>query len=640
MANGSGGQAAAGQGDGDGPLALQRIQKLPDHVANQIAAGEVVERPAAVVKELLENALDAGARRIEVAFRQGGKGLIRVTDNGHGMSPADARLALERHATSKLRSARDLKDLHTLGFRGEALPSIASVSTFVLRTRTADADVGTQVRVAAPAPPEVSACGCPVGTSVEVQRLFARLPARRKFLRTDRTEAGHIVQTVRLLALAHPEVAFTLIEDGRTVFEARPQATRRDRAQELYGVRVTEGLLELDLAEGPLRLEALLSPPGVGRATRAELLTFINGRPIESATLKNAFGEAYQTHIPHGRHPQLFAFLTLPADWVDVNVHPTKREVRFRDDHSVRRWIVEPVAARLSAAAREALPVPKQPAGQPEGAAAAPPPTPPRAPQRPIRPLRASAPAAPPASTPEPPAAATRAASPAPGAAPAPQPSAAPPAPENEGPAAPVPEAPGVVRSALPTWQFLGVLRDDLLLFASPEGLVHLHVRAAWERIFYEELAAEDDAPQYQQLLFPQALTLDPVEAELLEAALPLLAPMGVIIERFGKDFYRVEAVPDWLQPEAAVALITDWLAQWREEGLPARGTPRLREALLRWLARRRVRQAAFPKEPERAQALLERLLSTERPLADPEGRPTFYEVPLREIYRQLGRTS
>ncbi|MFW6353333.1 MAG: DNA mismatch repair endonuclease MutL, partial [Verrucomicrobiota bacterium] len=320
---------------------MPRIEQLPDDVANQIAAGEVVERPAAVVKELVENALDAGARQIEVEFRHGGKSYLRVTDDGCGMDREDALRALQRHATSKLRGAGDLLTLASFGFRGEALPSIASVSRFTLRTREAEATAGTEVFVDGTRPPEVKDCGMAPGTTVEVSRLFQTVPARRKFLKTDRTEAAHIVLLCRLFAVAHPEIGFTLLEDGQVRFRAGAGGTLENRVREVFGARSAEDLIPVvdrppDPAGGGLVVRGLIARPGTGRATRAELFTFVNRRPVDSRVLNYALIESFHTHIPKGRYPASFLFLEVPPAAVDVNVHPTKREVRFRHDGQVR----------------------------------------------------------------------------------------------------------------------------------------------------------------------------------------------------------------------------------------------------------------------------------------------------------------
>ena len=345
---------------------MPRIQQLSERVANQIAAGEVVERPAAVVKELVENALDAGADHIEIEFRHGGKSYLRVTDDGCGMDEANALMSLKRHATSKLSEATDLLTLNSFGFRGEALPSIASVSRFSLRTREADAEEGVEITTDGSRPPEAKACGIAPGTTVEVSRLFHSVPVRRKFLKTDRTEAAHITLLCRLFAVAHPEISFTLLEDGQVRFRAAQAKDSLTRVREVFGKQLAADLTPLppfepDAASGGIAVSGLVAHPGKGRSTRAELFTFVNRRPVESRTLQYALIESYHTFIPKGRYPACFLFIELPSDAVDVNVHPTKREVRFRDDAKVRSAVMEALLATLKAESenviRQAVPV-------------------------------------------------------------------------------------------------------------------------------------------------------------------------------------------------------------------------------------------------------------------------------------------
>ncbi|HTU02270.1 MAG TPA: DNA mismatch repair endonuclease MutL, partial [Candidatus Sulfotelmatobacter sp.] len=326
---------------------MAKVRILPERVASQIAAGEVIERPAAVVKELVENALDAGATRVTVEFAHAGQSLIRVEDNGLGMSPQDARTALERHATSKIADAADLDRLTTFGFRGEALPSIASVARLTIQTREAGSDSGTEIAVNASRLVHEKACGRPVGTRVDVEHLFEPVPARRKFLKTDRTESAHIVNCVRLYALACPSVSFALCEDGREIFRSPECSSLSDRVAEIFGRQAAEGLLPIDFAESGMRLAGLVGRPGIGRATRHDMVAFVNSRPVDSRTLNGALIESYRESIPQGRYPVAFVFLECAPAEVDVNVHPAKREVRFRREALVRGFVMRSVLTRL-----------------------------------------------------------------------------------------------------------------------------------------------------------------------------------------------------------------------------------------------------------------------------------------------------
>ncbi|MBC2593405.1 DNA mismatch repair endonuclease MutL [Ruficoccus amylovorans] len=332
------------------------IRVLPDRVINQIAAGEVVERPAAVVKELLENALDARADRIEIEFRGGGKSLIRVEDNGIGMPPDEALIALERHATSKLRDAADLAKVLSLGFRGEALPSIASVSRFTLRTRARGWEHGTEIFVNGGRMVHQRECGMPTGTRIEVANLFNSVPARRKFLKSDATESAHITHLVRLHAVARPGVSFSLIENGRSVFSSPKCPDMRERVAEIWGRELADELVELEPAEGEngLRLTGLVGKPGAGRATRRQMIALVNGRPVDSRTLNYALIEGYHSFIPKGRYPLAFLFLEIDPAVIDVNIHPAKREIKFRDEGRVRQFVLQAVVRQLQALAARA----------------------------------------------------------------------------------------------------------------------------------------------------------------------------------------------------------------------------------------------------------------------------------------------
>ena len=327
------------------------VRRLPNDLANQIAAGEVVERPASVVKELVENALDAGASKIRVAIETGGVARIQVTDDGSGMDEADARLALERHATSKIASLEDLACITSFGFRGEALPSIASVSRFTLRTRRPDADAGTEVTVTGGGDATVRPTGCAVGTHIEVSDLFFNVPARRKFLKATGTESGHVGEVVVLAALASPKVGFSFSRDGKIAREITRASTRQERVAQV----ISEERLEACKRErGPMRIEAYLAPPERARAGAVALYIFVNGRPVKDRQLTRAVAQAYGSVLEPGRYPVGVVYLELPPEMVDVNVHPQKAEVRFADG----RGIFDAVTRELHAALAEAFSLP------------------------------------------------------------------------------------------------------------------------------------------------------------------------------------------------------------------------------------------------------------------------------------------
>src|SRR6266404_5619092 len=328
---------------------MSRIRLLPDTVASQVAAGEVVERPASVVKELVENSIDAGARKIDILIRRGGISLVRVIDDGSGMDRDDALLSLERHATSKIRSASDLEAIGTLGFRGEALPSIASVSRFRLTTREADAVAGTEIIINGGKIDIVREGGEAPGTQVEVRSLFYNLPARRKFLRSENTESRNIEHQIHLQAIGHPRIAFSLLRDDRLVFQLPETATLSDRIRDLYGSELLERLIQVDgNASAKVQISGLIGQAGLSRQTRAQQLIFVNGRAIESGLITAAIREGYHTALMKGQYPVTFLFLNLDSAAVDVNVHPAKREVRFRDPTAVREAIVHSVQQTLA----------------------------------------------------------------------------------------------------------------------------------------------------------------------------------------------------------------------------------------------------------------------------------------------------
>src|SRR5438128_4598061 len=323
---------------------MSRIRLLPEIVASPVAAGEVVERPASVVKELIENSIDAGARKIEILTHRGGISLVRVIDDGSGMDRDDALLSLERHATSKIRSAADLQAIGTLGFRGEALPSIASVSRFRLTSREPDAIAGTEVIVNGGKIDIVRDGGEAPGTQVEVRSLFYNLPARRKLLRSENTESRNIEHQLHLQAIGHWQIAFTLVRDDQIVFQLPVAANLRDRIRDLYGSDLLQRLLQVKLADGSkIEIFGLIGQAGLSRQTRAQQLVFVNGRTVESPVVSAALREGYHTALMKGQFPVTFLFLRLDPASVDVNVHPAKREVRFRDPTALREAVVNSI---------------------------------------------------------------------------------------------------------------------------------------------------------------------------------------------------------------------------------------------------------------------------------------------------------
>ena len=592
---------------------MPSIRILSDRVANQIAAGEVIERPAAVVKELVENALDAGATRIEVEFRSAGRAYLRVEDNGCGMSRDDALLALERHATSKIAEAADLDRLATFGFRGEALPSIASVSRFEMQTRTAADDAGAEVLVNGGKFVHVRDCGRHVGTRIVVSQLFNAVPARRKFLKSDATESAHIIHCVRLYALACPQAAFTLIEDGHAIFRSPECTTTADRVAEIFGRQIASALLPIEAAEGGLWLRGLVSRPGVGRATRHEMITYVNQRPVDSRTLSYALLEGYHDAVPKGRYPLAFLFLDLDSSAVDVNVHPAKREVRFRNEAQVRSFVIRAVLDLLREHGGTAAP-----AGLgAEGASAA------------------AGPAAATAAQTGAAALESRMASPFP--------AYRVPAPAVPGSVAAVPLPPpaagpaGTAPAVRTGWKYVGLAHGVYALFETDAGIVLLDRRAAHERVWYERLRAQFAAGSVgtQRLLLPVPVELDAITTALLLDRLDFLNAHGFEIAEFGRNFFRVEGVPDWMEPTDAEAFLRDLLGALREGMLSDKDPDLARDDLARLASVRAVRLPDGSSEPE-MRTLIGQLFSCKQPLTNPAGRPTFIELSYAELSRRF----
>jgi DNA mismatch repair protein MutL len=563
----------------------QAIRVLDPTVANQIAAGEVVERPAAVIKELLENSLDAGATRVTIDFSRGGKALMIVEDDGKGMTPDEALLSLERHATSKIRLAADLDRIATFGFRGEALPSIASVARFTLQTRPAAAANGVEILVNGGRVVHRRDHGMAPGTRLEVANLFHPVPARLKFLKSDETEAAHIIRLVRLYAVAHAGVGFLLREDGRELFRSPGKAPLLDRVREIWGKQVAAELALMPATERPgLRLSGLLGRPGVSRATRQDLVTVVNGRPVDSRTMAFALTESYHTLIPKGRYPLAFIFLEMDPAWVDVNVHPAKREVRFRDEAKVRGFIIESVLAALRASPAGGADPERVPLEPPVfSSAAAPPPLPPL----PVPEAAAEAPDAPTPLVPAP---------------------------------VPVPAAAAPLRLG---WRLLARLREERAVFETPTGL------AVLDRF-------SQGRPVSQPLLVPLTLELDPLPAAVLKERLGLLTAAGFEFEEYGRNFWRIAALPTWLEPADALVFTRDLLAEMaRREG--DFGRPALAYDALAKLAVARARRKGDALADGELLALAEALFRTAQPGTCPKGRRTYVEWSDADLGRRFG---
>lgn len=575
---------------------MSLIRLLPPTVANQIAAGEVVERPAAVVKELLENSLDAGATRVVIDFSRGGKAVIIIEDNGQGMTPEDAAMSLQRHATSKIRLASDLDRIATFGFRGEALPSIASVARFTLQTRPSSATSGWEIAVNAGRILHQREQGMAPGTRIEVANLFHPVPARLKFLKSDETEAAHIIRLVRLYAVSHPEVGFLLREEGREIFRSPGQVPLLERVRAIWGQQVAEEVTLMPLFESSgMRLSGLLGKPGVSRGTRQDLVTVVNGRPVDSRTMAFALTESYHTLIPKGRYPLAFAFLEIDPAWVDVNVHPAKREVRFRDESRVRGFIIESVLSVLRSKGGDGLPqstVSSVPSIE-----------------IPVAPSMATS--VPPVS----------------------------PSPIVSPPTSPISPSSSTSPSAVRLgWKFLHRLRGDKALFETPTGLAILNISFAHQRVLYETILQQfsENKAASQPLLVSIHLELDPLPASVLKEKMEFLTMAGFSFEEYGRNFWRVVALPHWLKPEEALSFIRDLLGEMaRREG--DFGRPTLaHDALAKMAVQRAYRKGDSMSEVELL-ALVQALFRTTQPGTDPKGRRTYLEWTDADLDRRFG---
>ncbi|PYJ24307.1 MAG: DNA mismatch repair endonuclease MutL, partial [Verrucomicrobia bacterium] len=510
---------------------MGRIRLLPDAVASQVAAGEVVERPASVVKELIENSVDAGARKIDVMIRRGGISLVRVVDDGCGMDRDDALLSLERHATSKIRSAADLQTVATLGFRGEALPSIASVSRFRLTTRERNALAGTEIVVNGGKIDIVRDGGEAPGTQVEVRSLFFNVPARRKFLRSENTESRNIEHQIHLQAIGHPQIAFTLLRDDRLVFQLPATTTLGDRIRDLYGAELLERLIQLHgVAPRKIQIAGFIGQAGLSRQTRTQQLIFVSGRAIESGLITSAIREGYHTALMKGQYPVTFLFLDLDPATVDVNVHPSKREVRFRDPGAVREAVARCIQQTLERGRTEWQQKFRAPTVVPSivGTASALPQisatiTPRELPQleREFA-LRGQKTVEPPIGRRE---------------------------------KMPISSQENLTQDRARStpvqqqFQIIGVLNKLYVLMENANGLVLVDQHAAHERILFEELRRrmEEQGVPSQKLLLSQIFELPPRDADWVERNMPILQKMGIGIESFGPNTFKVDSLPAFL---------------------------------------------------------------------------------------------
>jgi DNA mismatch repair protein MutL len=615
---------------------MSRIRLLPDTVASQVAAGEVVERPASVVKELIENSIDAGSLKIEIMIRRGGISLVRVLDDGCGMDRDDALLSLERHATSKIRSAIDLQAIGTLGFRGEALPSIASVSRFRLTTRERDAIAGTEVVVNGGKIDAVRESGEAPGTQVEVRSLFYNLPARRKFLRSENTESRNIEHQIHLQAIGHPQIAFTLLRDDRVVFQLPATPTLRDRIRDLYGLALLERLVELNgMASTKIQISGFIGQAGLSRQSRAQQLIFVNGRAIESGLMTGAVREGYHTALMKGQYPVTFLFLDLDPATVDVNVHPAKREVRFRDPAGVREAIVGCIQQTLERARtewQEKFRAPAMPS--------------PSIPEKPTVDLKLRPEViAPEVSDRElPHLGSTVAGVGDPGRASFPETarqSSRPPAPRADSASDELaPQSKRHATDAAPQqFQIIGVLNRLYILMENAKGLVLVDQHAAHERILFENLRRkmEEQGVPTQRLLLPQIFNLAPRDADWIERNLPTLEKMGIGIEAFGPNTFKIDSLPTFLDVSDPAQFMSKVIDDLRNVSNSSSAMRMGEEMIAKTVCRHAVK-ANDPLGYLEVEKLIRDLLDCDLPYCCPHGRPTMIQISLAELEKKFGR--
>ncbi len=643
---------------------MGRIHVLSDQVANKIAAGEVVERPASVVKELLENSLDAGASDIRVEAEAGGRRLIRVADDGCGMIRDDALLALERHATSKISRVEELESIATLGFRGEALPSIASVSRMVIETRSAEESAGVRIEVSAGRILSVNECVRPPGAAITVRDLFFNVPARRKFLRSEQTELAHIASLVTHYSLAHPARSFELAHEGRKLLDAPPVLTPAERVFQVFGADALDELIELEpraAQEGRFTLSGFISRPQVQKSNRNSIFLFVNRRLIRDRLLLHAISAAYANLMPPSAFPFALLFLDCDPAEVDVNVHPSKTEVRFRASSFVHDFVRDTlrdalVASRPAPAAPLPSPVPGPPAEPQPGA---------RLPfsefTQAIEDFRftgiqneAPRSVLPDLSLTPPPAPEPRLDLPSaapPDSAAAPQQPWTPPPPEPEGaprlrlpdthsaiPAGLSLDAPSSMAS-LDDVRILGQLHDSFIIAAGPDGLWIIDQHVAHERILFEQFLDRllRGRTEQQRLLLPLVVTLTPAQEADYQRIAGELERAGFETEPFGLRTIAIKAVPAGLPPAAVEQVFFEILEIADAE--MRRSTPEdFRRALAASLACRAAIKINMRLEPEKLEWLVRQLARTRYPMSCPHGRPVALRYSNRDILRSFHR--
>jgi DNA mismatch repair protein MutL len=588
------------------------IQLLSDQVINKIAAGEVVERPASVMKELFENALDAGATQVDVEIIHGGRQLISITDNGCGMNRDQALLSIERHATSKIRSEADIENIHTLGFRGEALAAISSVSRFTLITRPEENLSGTEIQIAGGKMLSVEDIGCPIGTRMEIRNLFFNVPARRKFLRAEQTELSHIRQLFLVHALAHPDTGMSLKVDERIVYNLPMAGKMEDRISELYNSNFFEQLLPIAYSDDEYTISGFAGLPQTGRKNRQDQYIFINGRPASAPVVYHALNEAYHALIAKGRYPAVFLFIEMEPSLVDVNVHPTKKEVRFRHPSQLRDAVLIALQKALTFQSMEAETSEDEPIALPS-----------IAPIRPkfetqkkmdellIRPEVVIEHR-------------TRNKEFKP--------------PKEEIP----PPQTSTSKPKTSPWgwcRIIGQMGGNYVVLETEDGFVLMEPRAAHERVLFEQFmtAIHEHTIEKQGLLAPETIDLLPSDAQIVRDNIDALQELGFGVSEFGGDTFIIDALPVYVQDGPAESLLTE-IARELEKAGKKRG---IRELVQEKIAQAACQTAVRIKD-QLTEAEIEKLVAdlakTEMPYTSPRGRPTLIYTSFTELNRKFNR--
>ncbi len=615
---------------------MSKIRILPEILSNKIAAGEVVERPASVVKELVENAIDAGSSRIIVEVEQGGRKMIRVSDNGQGMNRDDALLCLERYATSKIASDPDLFCIRTLGFRGEALPSIAAVSRFTIVTRETDADVATRIAVAGGQIKKVTDIGAPAGTLIEVAGLFYNTPARRKFLKSINTEMGHIADTIASMALCRPGVQFRLVHNQRVVKDWAPATDPMDRAIDVLGASVKKELQPIERVGDAATVSGWVAVPRLNRSTARGIYLFVNGRWVKDRVIQHALFAGYSGRLMKGQYPVAVLFLEVPFDQVDVNVHPTKHEIRFVRQKMVHDTVRESVAEAL----QKSDPTRWQPpeAAEPSTPAAMPIVSEPR--------TAYAAPAVAPRSSaaPRPPKPSSISNHPSPPMADDLRQSVSSMALSSTTDPPPLAEPTG---GQVPLWKkryftdlsYIGQFQGTYIICESGDGLIIIDQHAAHERIVFETLKRQADAhaPAVQRLLLPETIELGFREAQILETLAPELDRFGLEIEPFGGNTFVVKSMPTLLHGGDIPGMISEIVEKTADIGIHAQLDTILDQCLMVMACHNAIR-AHQHLDAAQVKAMLAQLDGCDNPSHCPHGRPIWIRWRVRDLEKQFQR--